>query len=110
MPFAVEITDTAAIDIRDIKLFVEAITGVGSADRRLESIAYTINQLATLPFGGTVLPELEALGITNIRRKPSTSDHVVYRLDDQLKKLAVIIVYPHRKDFKSILTKRILRI
>ena len=106
----VEITNAAIRDIQDIKLFVEAITGVGSADRRLESIAYTVNQLVTLPFGGAVIPELEALGITNVRRKPSTSDHIVYRLDEQNEKITVIIVYPHKKDFQSILTKRILRI
>lgn len=109
MSFSVEFTDAAAKDVHDIKLFVEGITGPGSADRRLESIAYAINQLKTHPFGGAVIPELEALGIVDIRRKPSTSDHVVYKIDEKNEKLTVIIVYPHKKEFHSILTRRILR-
>lgn len=109
MNYAVEIISAAAKDIQDIKLFVEGITGQGSADRRLEGIAHTINQLKTLPFGA-VLPELANLGINDIRRKPSTSDHVVYKLDEANEKLTVIIVYPHKKDFQSILTRRILRL
>ena len=109
MSFTVEITHAAAQDIRDIKLFVERVTGPGSANRRIEGIAHTINQLATLPFGGAVIPELDALGISAIRRKPAPSDHVVYKLDEANQKLTVLLVYPHKKDFQSILTRRILR-
>ncbi|MEB0023798.1 hypothetical protein [Actimicrobium sp. CCI2.3] len=109
MTFTVDISAAAIKDIYDIKLFVEEITGQGSADRRLEGIANTINQLKTLPFGGAVIPELANLGINDIRRKPSTRDHIVYKLDEANEKLTVIIVYPQKKDFQSILTRRILR-
>lgn len=110
MSYTVQITDAAARDIRDIQLFVERITGVGSADRRLESIAFTAYHLQTLPLGAPVIPELDALGISDIRRKPSTSDHVVYKVDEANQMITVIIVYPHKKDFQSILTRRLLRL
>lgn len=109
MSYTVEIAAAAIKDIYDIKLFVEGITGLGSADRRLESIAHAINQLKTLPFCGPLIPELANLGINDIRRKSSTSDHIVYKLDEKNEKVSVIVVYPHKKDFQSILTRRILR-
>ena len=110
MSFKIEVTDVAAKDILDIKHFVEAVTGPGSADQRLENLAYTIGQLATVPFGGAVIPELAALGIMDIRRKPSNSDHVVYKVDEKNEKVTVVSVYPHKKDFQSILLRRMLRI
>lgn len=109
MSFTVEIAYAAALDIRDIKLIVERVTGPGSANRRIEGIAHIINQLATLPFGGAVIPELDGLGISAIRRKPAPGDHVVYKLDEANKKITVLLVYSQKKDFQSILTKRILR-
>ena len=107
MKFTVYLVADAERDLLEIYHYVAQNDSVEKADRLLDHLEKTILKLETMPSRGRIPPELERIGVFELRE----IFYQPYRIIYQVIKSDVYIhcVLDGRRDLQDLLQKRILR-
>ncbi|PIX24823.1 MAG: plasmid stabilization protein [Deltaproteobacteria bacterium CG_4_8_14_3_um_filter_45_9] len=107
MKFTVYLVADAERDLLEIYHYVAQNDSVEKADRLLDHLEKTILKLETMPSRGCIPPELERIGVFELRE----IFYQPYRIIYQVIKSDVYIhcVLDGRRDLQDLLQKRILR-
>lgn len=80
--------------------------GTEGADALLDTLYDAIASLAEFPLRGPIPPELDALGIADWRQVSVWPYRIIYTLEGEL--LTIAVVADSRRDFASLLERRLL--
>ena len=105
----VVIDDQAADDLYQIyaaRLDQRGANGPDGAEALLDSLMATIDSLTQYTERGPIPPELEAMGERNWRQISHAPYRIIYLLEEVAATIA--LVFDSRRDFASLLQKRLL--
>ncbi len=103
----IEITDHAYDDLQDIYSYIVRNDSVESADYVIDSIHKQINALSELPLRGSGVRELLALGNKYYKEVYFKPYRIIYKVQNAT--VYIVIVGDGRRDFKTLLERRLLR-
>ena len=104
--FEVLLTRGAEQDLEEILAHIAGVDGVPRADRVLDGLMKVVANLAQFPQRGSYPKELLALGIKAFRQTAFKPYRVIYRVDDR--RVLVYVIADGRRDFQSLLARRLL--
>ncbi|WP_293368597.1 type II toxin-antitoxin system RelE/ParE family toxin [Nevskia sp.] len=108
MRYAVVVSDGAAQDLADLHRYIATGDGHVRADQVIDGIAARLAALAAFPNGGEHPPELLALGIRRYRQVHQKPWRMIYRVDDIEQRVLVLVVGDGRRDFQTLLRRRLI--
>ncbi|QXL83529.1 type II toxin-antitoxin system RelE/ParE family toxin [Comamonas sp. NLF-1-9] len=103
---SVLITEAPHGDLLDIVDYIAATDGALRADQILDGLMRAIHGFANLPERGSYPPELLALGIKDYRQTLHKPWRILYGIEAQ--HVIVHLVADSRRNFRSLLTRRLL--
>ena len=80
--------------------------GEGGADALLDDLVAAIESLATHPARGPVVPELDDLGIREFRQLSLSPFRIIYL--PEAERVTVLVIADSRRDFRTLLSERLL--
>jgi len=107
MRYAIMLTQGAEQDLDSIVGYISTTDGVANAHRVLDALMETIAQLEHHPDRGSYPSELRSLGIKEFRQVFFKPYRVIYRIIEQT--VTIVIIADGRRDFQSLLARRLLR-
>jgi toxin ParE1/3/4 len=107
MHYEVLLTEDAYADLAEIHAYVSEHNSLKKADDLLDNIAQVIESLSTFPDRGFYPEELVALGIRDYRQRFFKPYRIIYRVID--KRVYIYLIADSRRDFQSLLARRLLR-
>ena len=107
MRFEVLLTEDANRDLEDIYSYVVEHDSLGKAEDLLNRIADVVENLGNYPHRGSYPKELSALGIREYRQLFFKPYRIIYRVIE--KRVYVYLIADGRRDFQSLLARRLLR-
>ncbi len=108
MSFQVVFLKSAELDLKELRDYMIKHFGNGTWQASYAKIKDAVNTIGTFPPGGSVPEELERLNLTQYRQVVSGMNRIIYEVRQEI--IYVHIVCDTRKDMKSPLTRRLLRI
>jgi toxin ParE1/3/4 len=102
----VYITRGAERDLAEIHRYVEASDSPSRADRLLDRILETAEQLVSFPERGHVPKELEAVGIRDYRQVLVGPYRLIYRVREP--RVHIYVIADARRNMRSLLERRLL--
>ncbi len=106
MRFEVLLTEDANRDLEDIYTYVSEHDAPGKAEDLLDRIEEVIKSLSTQPERGAYPKELSALGIRDYRQRFYKPYRIIYRIIG--KKVYIYLIADGRRDFQTLLARRLL--
>lgn len=107
MRFEVFFTEDTTRDLEDIYDYVAEHDDPKKAQDLLDRIQEVIDSLSNYPARGTYPRELARLGIREYRQIIAKPYRIIYRMID--KRIYVYLIADGRRDFQTLLTRRLLR-
>ncbi len=107
MSFDVLLTEDANRDLEDIYSYVVEHDTPGKAENLLDRIADVVEGLSTYPNRGSYPKELSALGIREYRQLFFKPYRIIYRVIER--RVYVYLIADGRRDFQTLLARRLLR-
>lgn len=107
MKYQIVLTAGAEFDIESIHGYVRDFDSPVRAAQLLDRLVATAESLATDPWRGGIPRELQALGIADYRQVFFKPYRVIYRVAGR--RVLVYVVADGRRDFQTLLTRRLLR-
>jgi len=110
LPIRIELTAQAEGDLQAIynhRLRQRGEDGPDGADALLDELYGAIAGLSEFPLRGPIVPELEALGIADWRQISVWPHRIIYTFSGDL--LTIAVVADGRRDFASLLERRMLQ-
>jgi toxin ParE1/3/4 len=107
MRFEVLLTEDANRDLEEIYSYAAEHDTPGKAGDLLNRIAAVIESLSNHPDRGSYPKELSALGIREYRQLFFKPYRIIYRVIE--KRVYVYLIADGRRDFQSLLSRRLLR-
>ena len=107
MRYTVQVTEGAEHDLAQIVTFLAQREGSAIAEQILENILDTAAELARFPERGSYPKELLALGIRDFRQVLFQPYRIIYRIIGH--QVFLYLVADGRRDFQSLLERRLLR-
>lgn len=104
--FAVHLTAGAETDLADIHGWIAAHRDPGQAEAFLDRMLARIESLERFPNRGGVPAELDALGIREFRQLVEGPYRLIYRIFGD--HVFVLLIADGRRDFRSLLERRLL--
>lgn len=108
MSFQIVFLKSAEHDLKELKGYMVKDFGKDTWQASYAKIKDTVNTIGTFPLGGNVPEELERLNLTQYRQVVSGMNRIIYEVRQEI--IYIHIVCDTRKDMKSLLTRRLLRI
>ena len=108
MSFQVVFLKSAEHDLKELKGYMVKNFGKDAWQASYTKIKDAVNTIGIFPLGGNVPEELERLNLTQYRQVVSGMNRIVYEVRQEI--IYIHIVCDTRKDMKSLLTRRLLRI
>lgn len=108
MTFHVVFLKSAEQDLKELKSYMVKNFGKDTGQASYTRIKDSVNTIKTFPLSGNVPEELERLNLTQYRQVVSGMNRIVYEVRQEI--IYIHIVCDTRKDMKSLLTRRLLRI
>ena len=105
--YNVQVTKGAERDLAEIVAFLAEREGLALAEQILEGILSTAAELAHFPERGPHPKELQALGIRDFRQVFFQPYRLIYRMAGR--QVFLYLVADGRRDFQSLLERRLLR-
>lgn len=106
MAYKVFLTKDAESDLEDLHQFVFAHDSPIKAERLLDKIETTLDELSDFPERGNHPKELAALGITDYREVFFKPYRIIYRVLG--KRVYVYLIVDGRRDMRALLQRRLL--
>ena len=106
MRFEVLLTEDANRDLEDIHSYVAEHDAPGKAEDLLDRIADVIESLSKYPHRGSYPKELSTLGIRDYRQRFFKPHRIIYRVIGR--RVYVYLIADGRRDFQSLLERRLL--
>ncbi len=107
MRYAILLTQGAEHELDSIVGYLSTADGAVNAHRVLAALMETIAQLEHYPDRGSHPSELLSLGIKEFRQVFFKPYRVIYRIIEQT--VTIVIIADGRRDFQSLLARRLLR-
>jgi toxin ParE1/3/4 len=107
MKFSVRVTEGAEQDLASIVSFLSEREGPALAERMLDTLLEAAAQLVRFPEQGSHPQELIALGIRDFRQFIVSPYRLIYRVSG--KSIFIYLLADGRRDFRSLLERRLLR-
>ena len=107
MHYRVRVTEGAERDLAEIVAFLARREGTLVAERVLDELLEAAAQLARLPERGAPPKELLSLGLRDFRQAIVPPYRLIYRVLGR--QVFLLLVADGRRDFQSLLERRILR-
>lgn len=107
MRYNVQVTAGAERDMVEIMAFLAEREGAALAEKILDGILDTAAELAQFPERGSHPKELLALGIKDFRQMILQPYRLIYRVEGR--RVFLYLVADGRRDFQSLLERRLLR-
>jgi len=107
MKYAVVILKSAEQDLRDLKRYLVKDFGMPVWQDSLDNLKATINNLKSFPFSGSIPDELQHINLAQYRQVITGKNRIIYEVRQTT--LYVHIVVDNRRDMKTMLTRRLLR-
>ena len=107
MRFEVLLTADANRDLEDIYTYVAEHDAPGKAETLLDRIGEIIEKLSAHPDRGPYPKELSALGIREYRQVFYKSYRIIYSVSGR--RVYIYLIADGRRDFQTLLARRLLR-
>lgn len=108
MQYKVVFLHQAKLDLDDLKNYIIKNHSPKSWQECLAKIKNSINTLKTFPQAGKIPSELENINLSQYRQVVSGMNRIIYEIREDI--VFIHLVCDSRKDMKSVLTRRLLRI
>ena len=108
MSFQIVFLKSAEHDLKELKGYMIKNFGKDTWQASYIKIKDAVNTIGTFPLGGNVPEELERLNLTQYRQVVAGMNRIIYEVRQEI--IYIHIVCDTRKDMKSLLTRRLLRI
>lgn len=108
MSFQVVFLKSAELDLKELRGYMVKNFGKDAWQASYAKIKDAVNTIGTFPLGGNVPEELERLNLTQYRQVISGMNRIIHEVRQEI--IYIHIVCDTRKDMKSLLTRRLLRI
>lgn len=108
MSFQVVFLKSAELDLKELRGYMVKNFGKDAWQASYAKIKDAVNTIGTFPLGGNVPEELDRLNLTQYRQVVSGMNRIIYEVRQEI--IYIHIVCDTRKDMKSLLTRRLLRI
>ena len=99
---------SAELDLKELRGYIVRNFGKDAWQASYAKIKDAVNTIGTFPLGGNIPEELERLNLTQYRQVVSGMNRIIYEARQEI--IYIHIVCDTRKDMKSLLTRRLLRI
>ena len=99
---------SAELDLKELRGYIVRNFGKDAWQASYAKIKDAVNTIGTFPLGGNIPEELERLNLTQYRQVVSGMNRIIYEVRQEI--IYIHIVCDTRKDMKSLLTRRLLRI
>lgn len=110
MPYTVNILHWAKVDIEDKVRYLKQEWGTALARKAYTELMDQLALLATQPQMGSLVPELASLGRLDYRiLVQETHTKVLYRVNEDARRIDIHMVFGSRQDFQELLYKRIMK-
>lgn len=108
MSFKVIFLQPAEHDLKELRDYILKNFGKDAWQACYTKIKDSVNAIETFPEGGKIPDELESLNLIQYRQVISGMNRIIYEIRQDL--IYIHVVCDARKDMKSLLTKRLLRV
>ena len=108
MKVSVVFLKSAELDLKELKSYIVKNFGKDTWQASYSKIREAVGTIQTFPLGGKIPEELENLNLTQYRQVISGMNRIIYEVRQQT--IYIHVVCDTRKDMKTLLTKRLLRI
>lgn len=108
MSVQVVFLQSAEHDLRELRGYLVKHFGEAAWQASYAKIKCAVSTIGTCPFGGDVPEELERLNLTQFRQLVSGMNRIIHEVRQEI--CYIHIVCDTRKDMKSLLTRRLLRV
>lgn len=99
---------SAELDLKELRGYMVKNFGKDAWQASYAKIKDAVNTIGTFPLGGNIPEELERLNLTQYRQVVSGMNRIIYEVRQEI--IHIHIVCDTRKDMKSLLIRRLLRI
>ncbi|ODS89579.1 MAG: plasmid stabilization protein [Comamonas sp. SCN 65-56] len=108
MSFRIVLLTSAEHDLKELKGYMVKSFGKDAWQASYTKIKDAVNTIGAFPLGGNVPEELERLNLTQYRQVVAGMNRIIYEVRQEI--VYIHIVCDTRKDMKSLLTRRLVRI
>lgn len=108
MKYQVVILQSAEQDLRELRAYLIKQFGNEAWQSSYANIKAAINKLKTFPLSGSTPDALEQLNLSQYRQIIAGQNRIIYEV--RQKTVYVHVVVDTRRDMKSLLTRRLLRV
>ncbi len=108
MSLKVVILESAEHDLKELKSYIVKNFSVKTWQNTYEKIKKTIRNLQSFPDAGSIPEEIEKLNLSQYRQVLSVKNRIIYEIRQNT--IYIHIIVDARRDLKSLLARRLLRI
>lgn len=108
MNIKIVILESAEHDLKELKNYIVKNFSVETWQNTYDKIKTAIRNLKTFPHAGSIPEEFEKLNLSQYRQVLSGMNRIIYEV--RLDTVYIHIITDARRDLKSLLTRRLLRI
>ncbi len=108
MSFKIVFLTSAEKDLKNLRSYIVKNFSLAAWQDTYSELKNSIRNLKTFPFTGSIPKELERLNITQYRQIISGMNRVIYEVRQET--IYIHIVADTRKDMKTLLTQKLLRL
>jgi len=108
MSLAVVFLKSAEQDLRELRTYIVKNFGKAAWQASYTGIKDAVSAIQSFPLGGNIPEELERLNLTQFHQVLSGMNRIIYEVRQGT--IYIHIVCDTRKDMKTLLAKRLLRI
>jgi plasmid stabilization system protein ParE len=104
----VVILESAEHDLKELRIYIIRNFSIEIWQNSYDKIKAAIRNLKTFPQAGSIPDELEKLSLTQYRQVISGMNRIIYEVRQDT--LYIHIITDSRRELKSLLTRRLLRV
>ncbi|WP_211461238.1 type II toxin-antitoxin system RelE/ParE family toxin [Collimonas silvisoli] len=108
MSFQVVFLNSAKLDLQELRAYVTKNLGQETWQLSYRKLKESVDNLGAFPLKGKVPEEIQSLNLTQYRQVISGVNRIIYEIRQQT--VFIHIVCDTRKDMRSLLIKRLLRV
>lgn len=104
----VVLLESAEHDLKELRTYIIRNFSIETWQNSYDKIKASIRNLKTFPHAGSIPDELEKLSLTQYRQVISGMNRIIYEVRQDT--LYIHIITDSRRELKSLLTRRLLRV